>query len=414
MHDSTRSLTALRRQMQAATQVALTVICMVVAANLQYGWQLFVLPLDARFQWGRAEIQYVFTILVLSAAWLMPFAGYAADRFGTRVTVVCGGVFAALSWIANAYADALSALYMAALAGGAGLACVYGGCIGHTLKWCKRHRGLAVGFTAAGFGTMSAATVLPLHYVIADVGYERAFLYVGAVQGIAIVATACFLRPAPEIDAPRGAPLSALATPAFWIMYALFFIAVLAGVMAIAQLGAIAKEFGIANSPVTIVQLTLPALAFALTMDRICSGFAKPLFGWAGDRFGAESALGIGLAGEALAIFALPEMAHDPLGFVVITGAIFFGWGQIYAVFPALCAEVFGTSYCATQTGMLFTAKGAVTLVMVLFGAVLVPTLEWRAAFYSAAALNALAAVIAGAALRPVILRMRAQAHRSN
>lgn len=390
-------------------QVALTVVCMAAVANFQYGWQLFVAPLDARFAWGRADIQLAFTIFVLGAALFMPFAGYAADRLGTRLPVMCGGVLVALSWIVNAYAEALATLYAAAVAGGAGLSCVYGACIGHALKWAKRNRGLVVGFTAAGFGTMSAATVLPIHHVIVETGYERAFLWFGIGQGAAIIAAAGFLRPAPAIDSVRTSPLRVLTVPAFWIMYGLFFIAALAGVLAIAQLGPIAKEFGIANSPVTLIDLTLPALAFALTMDRICSGFSKPLFGWVGDRIGAEAALCIALGLEALAIVALPELGRSPPGFVLLTAAIFFGWGQIYAVFPALCADVFGTARCATHAGMLFTAKAAVTMTVLLFGAELMPLLAWRSAFYGAAALNALAAVVAAVVLRPVILRLRAK-----
>ena len=174
-------------------QLVLGIICMVMVANLQYGWALFVHPIDSKFQWGRAAIQLAFTIFVVAETWLMPVTGYFADRFGARPVVMAGGLLVAISWSLNAYADSLAVLYLSAALGGTGAGAVYSACIGNALKWFSGQRGLAVGLTAAGFGTVSAATVLPIYAVIQAYGYESAFLYFGLGQGIVIVILSFFL-----------------------------------------------------------------------------------------------------------------------------------------------------------------------------------------------------------------------------
>lgn len=395
------------------------IVCMAMVANLQYGWSLFVNPIDAKMQWGRAEIQLAFMIFVVASTWLMPAAGYLADRLGARPVAMAGGVLVAVSWSANAYAQSLAMLYVSAAIGGVGACAVYGACIGYALKWFPAQRGLAVGLTAAGFGTVSAATVLPIHAVIQAFGYESAFLYFGLIQGAIVLIAAAFLAPPPRhaLDrqsgrinaARRYGPLEILRTPVFWVMYLMFVLVVVAGLMAIGQLAAIAKEYKVANEPVSLLNLTLPALAFALAIDRIFSGFARPLFGWASDRAGRENTLCIAFMLEAAAILLLPRLGHEPAWFVVLTGVIFFGWGQIYGLFPATSADSFGDHYAATHAGLLHTAKGAAALVVMSSSAVLLPSTGWEIPLYFAAGLNAAAAVSALYVLKP--LRARQSAH---
>ena len=397
-------------------QLALGIVCMVMVANLQYGWSLFINPLDAKFQWGRAAIQLAFTIFVLSETWLMPLEGYLADRFGARPVVTAGGLMVGISWSLNAYADSLMVLYVSAALGGIGAGAVYSACIGNALKWFSSQRGLAVGLTAAGFGTISAATVLPMHAVIQSQGYENAFLYFGLGQGLIVCLAAWGIRQpaAGEIksDIVRALqssrdyrPLEVLKAPVFWVMYLMFFLVAAAGLMAIMQLAPIAKEYKVANEPASILALTLPALTFALAIDRVFSGLTRPFFGWVSDRIGREHAMGIAFAIEAAAIVALPQFGHDPLLFVLLTGLIFFAWGEIYSLFPAACADSFGTRYAATHAGLLFTAKGMATLLVLAAIAVLPPTGSWHALFYGAAAMNVVASLLALLVLKPLRAR---------
>lgn len=390
---------------------------MIMVANLQYGWSLFVAPMDAKHQWGRAAIQFAFTIFVLAETWLMPVTGYLADRFGARRVVMVGGVLVGVSWSLNTCADSLAALYISAAIGGTGVGAVYSACIGHALKWFSGRRGLAVGLTAAGFGTVSAATVLPMHAAIRAYGYENAFLYFGLGQGLIVLLAALAFAPADGANqedksgvaqsARNYGPLEALGAPAFWIMYVMFFLVATAGLLAITQLAPIAKEFKIANEPASILDLTLPALTFALILDRVFSGLARPFFGWVSDRQGREQAMFIAFGTEAIAIIALAYFGQDPLRFVLLTALIFFAWGEIYSLFPAACADAFGVKYAATHAGMLYTAKGAAALVVLGLSGWLPPNADWRGMFFCAAGMNMMACALALLVLKPLRARQR-------
>src|SRR6516162_848076 len=163
-------------------QLGVGIICMVMIANLQYGWTLFVLPIDNKFHWGRPSIQVAFSIFVLFETWLVPVEGWLVDRYGPRIVVFVGGVLVAIAWALNSVADTLPTLYVAAAIGGIGAGAVYGTCIGNALKWFPDHRGLAAGLTAAGFGAGSALTIIPIQGMIQSSGYEATFLWFGLGQ----------------------------------------------------------------------------------------------------------------------------------------------------------------------------------------------------------------------------------------
>src|SRR5262249_21313186 len=271
-------------------QLIFGIICMVMIANLQYGWTLFVNPIDQKYHWGRAAIQVAFTIFVVTETWLVPFEGYLIDRFGPRVMVCGSGVLVAIAWVMNAYADSLALLYLAAAIGGIGAGVIYGASVGNALKWFPDRRGLAAGLTAAGFGAGSALPVVPIANMIASSGFEAAFLWFGIGQGVIVVIFSLFLRApaAGEVPVPAApavqqtrrdyGPAEVLTTPPFWVMYVMFVMVGTGGLMATAQLGPIAKDFRIDNVPVTLLGLTLPALQFALSIDRVLNGLTPPFF----------------------------------------------------------------------------------------------------------------------------------------
>ena len=175
-------------------QLIFGIICMVMIANLQYGWTLFVNPIDQKYHWGRAAIQVAFTIFVLTETWLVPIEGYLIDKFGPRIMISGSGVLVAIAWVINSLADSLLLLYLGAAIGGIGAGVIYGGSVGNALKWFPDRRGLAAGLTAAGFGAGSALTVIPIANMIQSSGYETAFLWFGLGQGIVVVLVA--LQPA--------------------------------------------------------------------------------------------------------------------------------------------------------------------------------------------------------------------------
>jgi OFA family oxalate/formate antiporter-like MFS transporter len=399
-------------------QLIFGIVCMVMIANLQYGWTLFVNPIDQKYHWGRAAIQVAFTIFVLTETWLVPFEGYLIDKFGPRIMVCGSGVLVAVAWVINSVADSLFLLYLGAAIGGIGAGVIYGASVGNALKWFPDRRGLAAGLTAAGFGAGSALTVVPIANMIQTSGYEAAFLWFGLGQGLVVILAALALRaPQPgEVTTPAApavqqtrrdyGPTEVLKTPVFWVMYAMFVMVGAGGLMATAQLAPVANDYQIAGIPVSILGLTLPALTFALTIDRVLNGICRPLFGWVSDHIGRENTMFIAFLLEGIGIFALLHVASNPLLFVILSGLVFFAWGEIYSLFPATCTDIYGRRFATTNYGLLYTAKGTAALLVPLANVLTSATGSWHAVFYAAAALNIIAAVMALAVLRPMRLRV--------
>jgi len=400
-----------------ALQLIVGIVCMVMIANLQYGWNLFVNPIDHAHHWGRAAIQVAFSIFVLTETWLVPVESWFVDRFGPRIVVMIGGALVALAWAIDSIASSLPVLYAAAALSGIGAGAVYGTCLGNALKWFVGRRGLAAGMTAAGFGAGAAATVVPIREVISVYGYQSAFLWFGLAQGFVILIAAQFLRAPPLkavafISGPNlqighsFKPLETVKTPLFWILYLMFVLVAAGGLIVTAQLASIAADFGVAESPVSILGITGTVLTLALVVDNVLNGLARPFFGWVSDRIGREPTMFIAFMLAAVAIGSLALYGHDPLLFVVTSGLIYFTWGEIYSLFPATCTDSYGQQYATTNAGMLYTAKGTAALLVPLANLVS-RSGDWHQVLWMGAAANVVAALMALVVLRP----MR-QAHR--
>ncbi len=394
--------------------LVLGIICMTMIANLQYGWTLFVGPMDAKYHWGRAAIQVAFSIFVLTETWLVPIEGWFVDRFGPKIVVLIGGVMCGIGWALNSMADSLTLLYIGAAVGGIGAGAVYGTCVGNALKWFADLRGLAAGLTAAGFGAGSALTIIPIQGMIANSGYEKAFLYFGIGQGIVVFVVSFFLRAPRAGEAPAAktvtlkqttrqyTPVEMVQSPIFWVMYAMFVLVGAGGLMATAQLAPIANDFKIATVPVSLIGITLPALTFALSIDRILNGVTRPFFGWVSDNIGRENTMFIAFGLEAIGIWMLSMFGQDPISFVLLTGLVFFAWGEIYSLFPSTCTDVYGTKYATTNAGLLYTAKGTASLLVPLGNVLASYTGNWHAVFMAAAAMNLVASLAAILVLKPL------------
>ena len=393
-------------------QLVCGVICMCMIANLQYGWTFFVSPMQDKHGWARSAIQIAFTIFVVTETWLVPIEGWFVDKYGPRVVTLLGGLLCGIGWVMNSYATSLTMLYVAAAVCGTGAGAVYGTCVGNSLKWFPDRRGLAAGVTAAGFGAGSALTVVPIQAMIKASGYEAAFFWFGIGQGAVVMIVALMLA-APKLgEVPVIAkvsqslrefqPTEMLKTPIFWIMYAMFVMMAAGGLMATAQLGPIAKDFKIADVPVSLLGLTLPALSFAATIDRVLNGLTRPFFGWVSDHIGRENTMFIAFMIEGVGIYALSVFGNNPVLFVILTGLVFFAWGEIYSLFPATCGDTFGSKYAATNAGLLYTAKGTAALIVPFTSVLTEMTGSWHAVFLVAAALNIVAALMALFILKPM------------
>ncbi|MFL6799712.1 MAG: oxalate/formate MFS antiporter [Xanthobacteraceae bacterium] len=411
---------ALASDLTRWSQLIFGIICMVMIANLQYGWTLFVNPIDQKYHWGRAAIQVVFTIFALTETWLVPLEGYLIDKFGPRVMVSGSGVLVAIAWVINSYADSLALLYIGAAIGGIGAGVIYGASVGNALKWFPDRRGLAAGLTAAGFGAGSALTVVPIATMIGSEGYEAAFWWFGIGQGVIVLLVGLLLRAPERSEVPVApqpavqqthrdyAPVEVLKTAPFWVMYVMFVMVGTGGLMATAQLAPIAKDFNIDAKMVTILGLTLPALQFALTIDRVLNGLTRPFFGWVSDHIGRENTMFVAFMMEGIGIYALLHYANDPFLFVILSGVVFFAWGEIYSLFPATCTDIYGRKFATTNYGLLYTAKGTAALLVPLGNLLTAHTGSWSAVFIIAAALNIITAIMAVVVLKP--MRQRALA----
>jgi OFA family oxalate/formate antiporter-like MFS transporter len=406
-------------------QLCLGILCMIMIANLQYGWTLFVLPIEHAQHWKKAEIQLAFTIFVLCETWLLPFEGYLIDRIGPRPTVAAGGLLIGAAWVVNGLAGTLPALYLGAALGGTGAGFVYGATVGNALRWFPDRRGLAAGLTAAGFGAGSAFTIIPIANMIAGRGYQDTFITFGLIQGAVVLVVAWFLRAPPgaapahaEALSPSGmsamrpsrlhevtkdyGPAGIAAQPVFWVMYLMFVLVGAGGLIATAQLSVIATDFGVAKTPVSLGLFTLPALTLALSLDRIMNGITRPFFGWVSDKIGRENTMFIAFLAEGLGILSLLFVAGNPVLFVILTGLVFFAWGEIYSLFPATCGDTFGKKFAAANYGLLYTAKGTAALLVPIGSILRADTGSWLAVIYAAAAANIVAALLALLVLRPL------------
>lgn len=396
-------------------QLLMGIVCMAMIANLQYGWTLFVNPIADKYGWSKAAIQVAFTIFILTETWLVPIEGWAVDKFGPRPVILFGGLLCGIGWVLNSYANTLTLLYIAAAISGIGAGAVYGTCVGAALKWFPDRRGLAAGLTAAGFGAGAAATIIPISNMIKDSGYEQAFLYFGIGQGLIVVLLALFMREAPANIAPAVAkktkvqqskvdftPMQIVRKPVFWVMYLMFVLVAAGGLMATAQMGPIAKDFKIDGVTFNVWGMILPALTFALAIDRVLNGLTRPFFGWVSDQIGREKTMFIAFAMESVGILALYYWGRDPIMFVILTGIVFFAWGEIYSLFPSTCADTFGAKNAAGNAGLLYTAKGTASVFVPISSVVMAMTGTWEVVFFLGCAMNAIAAVMAWWVLRPM------------
>jgi OFA family oxalate/formate antiporter-like MFS transporter len=313
-------------------------------------------------------------------------------------------------------------LYVAQAIGGIGAGAVYGTCVGNALKWFPERRGLAAGVTAAGLGAGSALTVVPMASMIASKGYESTFLYFGLGQGFLVFvlgwllaqpdasAIAALPKPSAAVAArPQLAPLQMVRTKVFWVMYAMFVLMAAGGLFVTANLTQIAEDFQVAGMQVSLLGVTLPAATFALSLDRVLNGFTRPFFGWVSDRVGRENTMFVAFFAEAIGILLLSRLGRDPVLFVVLSGMVFFAWGEIYSLFPSTCADTYGWKYAAANAGLLYTAKGTASLVVPV-ATILAVSAGWHAAFVAASSMSFAAAILAIAILKPLRRRMEVPA----
>ena len=396
-------------------QLIAGVICMIMIANLQYGWTLFVNPINKAHGWSVAAIQVAFSIFIALETWLTPVEGWIVDRIGPqsgpKLMVAFGGVFIALGWIISSYAATLTMLYFGAVVGGIGGGAVYATCVGQAVKWFPDRRGLAVGLTAAGYGAGAALTVVPIREVIANFGYEAAFFWFGLVQGAIVFLLAWLLR-APEAGELAGmappkvvqsarsyTPGEVLMSPVFWVLYVMFVMVSASGLMATAQIAVIAKDFNVENMVLLFGGTTI---VVAGIVDNIANGGARPLFGWVSDNIGREYTMAIAFGLGAAAYWLLGSAGTTPWAFIVFAALIFLTWGEIFSLFPSTCTDSFGPKFATVNLSLLYTAKGASAFLVPVANVVKSATGSWHMVFVVTAIMNLIVVAMALFVLKPM------------
>ena len=391
-------------------QLALGVICMMSISSPQYVWALFTKPIMGQLGVTLTELQVTFSILIVLQTFFSPFQGYLVDKFGPRLLLSIGTILTGLSWVLSANLTTVSNLYITyGVLGGLGTGIVYIGVVGLMVRWFPNNRGFAVGMVAAGYGIGALLTTFPIAASLAESGLQgtlKVFGYIiGAVgllaaQGIR-VPHADRVQTAGQIEAAATGvpPKTMLKTPVFWLMFLMMSMMSTSGLMVISQMGAFAKDFGITAATV----FGMAALPLALTIDRVTNGLTRPFFGWVSDKLGREYTMTIVFGLEAVAMFFWVMTRSDPVMFVLLSGIVFFGWGEIFSLFPSTLTDTFGQKHATTNYGFLYMAQGVGSIIGGSIAAYIHGVADsWIPVFGIMIALDATAALLAFFVLRPM------------
>jgi OFA family oxalate/formate antiporter-like MFS transporter len=392
-------------------RLASAAVAMIMIANLQYAWTLFVKPMlgaHADQHWKLSDVQWAFSIFIACQTWFMPASGWLIDRVGPRQFMTLGGLLCGAGWALLSQAGSLPALYAFYAATGVGAALVYCGSMGVALKWFPDKRGLAAGITAAAFGSGTALFIPAIAHLLRSDGYKTTFIYTGIVQGFLIVCAAQFLRsPQPgEVTAVASAhpklrasgrgedftPAEMLRTGHFYILYVAMFIMGVGGLMVTAQLAKLADTF----------KITAAALTLAASMNPIANGCSRLFWGWVSDHMGRERTMVVAFLIQAAALVSVPILAPgSDTYFVLCLMLVYFSWGEVYSLFPSLSADIFGSRNASANYGFLYSTKGVAAIVGGGLAAMLFEkTGSWNGVFYGSAVLALCSALIAAALIK--------------
>jgi oxalate/formate antiporter len=384
----------------------------------QYVWTLFTGPLNQKLGTTLAELQWTFSLLIILQTWCSPAQAYLVDRFGPRALISIGALMSGGGWVLSAYVDNIWALYFTyGIICGFGTGIIYVGIIGLMMRWFPDRRGLATGLAAAGYGFGAIFTSFPIDSMIKSAGYAHTLVVFGIILGLIGIIAAQWMRVPPDGWLPEGytpatattiqskrsyTPQEMLKNPIFWVLFIMMSMMSTSGLMVVSNVGPFAKEFKVAD----VLVLGMAALPLSLTLSRATNGLTRPFFGWVSDRIGREVTMFIAFSLECLAILILFAFLDHPALFVVLTGLVFFGWGEIFSLFPSTLTDTFGPKYAATNYGFLYIAQGVGSILGGPAAAYIKQmTGSWTAVFIIVAALDIITALLAVTVLKSMRAR---------
>ncbi|GGI15678.1 oxalate/formate MFS antiporter [Oxalicibacterium faecigallinarum] len=397
---------------------------MMAISSPQYVWALFTTDLTASLGATLTEVQVTFAILIVAQTFLSPFQGYLVDKFGPRLLLSVGAILTALSWVLASYVTGVWGLYLTyGLLGGVGTGIIYVGVVGLMVQWFPDKRGFAVGMVAAGYGFGAIITTFAISASVKSSGVASTLLTFGLMIGVVgFLAAQGMRRPKPEevvvlVDKYKSSGANTesaysykssemLKKPVFWLMFIMMTMMSTSGLMVISQMGAFAKDFGVHDAMV----FGMAALPLALTIDRFANGLTRPFFGWVSDRIGRENTMFIAFGMEGVAMTLWLMTTDNPVLFVLLSGVVFFGWGEIFSLFPSILTDTFGTGHATTNYGFLYMAQGVGSVLGGPLAAMMHDaTGSWTPVFVTVICMDFFTAFLALIVLKPVRRRFLAE-----
>jgi OFA family oxalate/formate antiporter-like MFS transporter len=365
--------------------LALAVLLMCMISGVQYSWTLYAAPMKDKLGISLAAVQTAFTLSQVIQAASQPGGGFFVDRFGPKWTLMAGGAMVLLGWAFMGEVDSVAGLYLLFTLAGAGVGIVYGIAMNTANRWFPNNRGMASGFTAAGYGL----GVLPFLPLISDLlktrGVGPAFADTGLIEGVLIMAIALIVKfPGRQGEAAKGekaavavadndfTSMQMLKTPQFWILWTAFFSVNFGGLLLVANSAPYGKSLGMAAG----------TLAIAVSVQNLFNGGCRPFWGAVSDKIGRYRTMSIVFGLNSVILFAFPSVAStSTAAFIGMLAVAFFTWGGSYALFPPTNSEVFGTANSAQNYGFFWAAKALAAIFGGGLGAAIATRFGWNTAF---------------------------------
>jgi OFA family oxalate/formate antiporter-like MFS transporter len=392
-----------RKPISRWVRLAAAMVAMIMIGNLQYAWTLFVQPMISETGWKLSQVQWGFTFFIAVMTWAMPLSGWLIDRIGPRVFMTLAGVLCMVGWGGLGHSHGLTQFYTLYSLAGLGNAFVYCCSIAVALKWFPDKRGLASGLIAGGYGSGAAAFIPLFSHLIGTTGYRTTFVYTGIGLGLMIIIAGQFLQYPPQTFVKAAAAAvkpnvrkhsgeefnswEMLRTPQFYALYIMMLAVGIGGLMASAQVAPVARNFKVGAT----------AVAIALSLNPIGNGIGRFGWGWVSDHLGRERTMYIAFFLQAAFLLSVVTVGRwGDVWFVASMALVFMTWGELYVLFPAVLADMFGARNAASNYSFLYSTKG---LASVMAGGLAATLFEktgtWNYAFYGSAGLTLLAAFAA-------------------
>lgn len=404
------SESVIEKSNQRWTQLLLGLICMAAISSPQYVWTLLTKSLSAKLGVDLPALQVTFSLLIILQTFFSPFQGKLIDRFGPRILISIGTLLSGFSWIISSQVSSLTELYLVyGCLGGLGTGIVYIGVVGLMVKWFPQQRGFAAGAVAAGYGMGAILTTFPISISLGSYGLDQTMMIFGSLFALVGFLASQGLKVPVNVDLqPTSTKLEQnkrqftskemLRQPLFWLMFVMMAMMSTSGLMVTSQMAIFAEDFGISQA----VVFGLAALPLALTLDRFTNGLTRPLFGFISDRYGREKTMFIAFALEGVAMTLWLMCREDPLLFVLLSGVVFFGWGEIFSLFPATLTDTFGSQNATANYGWLYMSQGIGSIFGGPLAALLYQhTQGWHVVFGMAISFDFITAALALWVLKP-------------